>query len=200
MIVTSLFPTPVSKFELGREFTTEENKFVSEITYRKNVGNSLTNDMYVLNHESMNEIKKFVQACVNRHFNHIYAPKDEVKLRITQSWMNITKPGEWHHKHEHPNSFVSGVLYMKAARERDKIYFYNEEYEQFQFATENFNPYNSRTWWLPVGTGDLMLFPSSLTHGVNTVELDDRISLAFNTFPVGYLGQELGATALHLRD
>jgi hypothetical protein len=44
-----------------------------------------------------------------------------------------------------------------------------------------------------------MIFPSSLTHSVAPVEADDtRISLAFNTFPVGYMGQEENLTALHL--
>jgi hypothetical protein len=45
-----------------------------------------------------------------------------------------------------------------------------------------------------------MLFPSSLTHMVETVQGDERVSLAFNTFPVGYVGEEESLTALHLRN
>jgi len=60
--------------------------------------------------------------------------------------------------------------------------------------------YNSESWWFEVGTGDLLLFPSSLTHMVETVQEDERISLSFNTFPVGYVGDESSLTALHLKD
>jgi hypothetical protein len=43
-------------------------------------------------------------------------PKDvwhaEIDPFVTQSWLNWTKPGQWHHKHSHPNSLYSGVLYL----------------------------------------------------------------------------------------
>jgi hypothetical protein len=45
----------------------------------------------------------------------------------------------------------------------------------------------------------LILFPSSLTHMVQTVESEQtRISLAFNTFPVGHVGDEMDLTGLSL--
>lgn len=201
MIVHGLFPTPVAKFQLGREFTTEEMDFVNQQPTHKNMGNTTSDDRYVLTHKTMTSLYAFVQECVGTYIQNIYAPKNEVSLRVTQSWFNYSKPGEWHHKHAHPNSFVSGVLYMKAVKDSDKIYFYNEGYSQISIPTQNYNGYNSTSWWLPVETGDLMLFPSSLTHSVEPVQADStRISLAFNTFPVGYVGQEESLTALHLRD
>ena len=88
---------------------------------------------------------------------------------------------------------------MKAAKEADKIYFHNDQYHQISIPTTNYNVYNSSSWWLPVETGKLMLFPSSLQHSVAPVTADDtRISLAFNTFPVGYVGDESSLTALYL--
>lgn len=200
MILHSLFPTPVGKFELGREFTAEENTFVVNQPTTKNMGNTVSNDSYVFRHDTLSSLLAFVQESVNTYVKTIYAPKEDVRLRVTQSWLNYSKPGEWHHKHAHPNSFVSGVLYIKAAKERDRIYFYNDTYEQINMPTENFNLFNSKSWWLPVETGSLMLFPSSLTHSVATVQEEERISLAFNTFPVGYVGNEDSLTALHLRD
>jgi hypothetical protein len=44
-----------------------------------------------------------------------------------------------------------------------------------------------------------MLFPSSLTHMVEAVQ-QERVSLSFNTFPVGYVGEEESLTALHLEN
>jgi|TARA_R110000772_G_scaffold157927_1_gene269184 hypothetical protein len=58
--------------------------------------------------------------------------------------------------------------------------------------TKDYNAWNSQTWWLPVEEGALLLFPSSLQHSVPPVEGEkDRISLSFNTFPVGDLGRNV---------
>ena len=201
MNLYSIFPTAVAKFELGRDFSPEETAFVDSQETHKNQGNTTSNDRYVLRHDTMASLKAFVEASVGEYLRSIYAPKNEVGLRITQSWLNYCKPGEWHHKHAHPNSFISGVLYMKAARERDKIYFYRDGYKQISLPTENWNLYNSESWWFEAVAKELILFPSSLTHMVQTVQGEDtRISLSFNTFPVGYVGDEKSLTGLHLRD
>jgi hypothetical protein len=63
---------------------------------------------------------------------------------------------------------------------------------------EEWNVWNSDSWWFEVGTGDLVLFPSSLTHMVDTVQGQTRISLSFNTFPVGIVGEEMDLTGLKL--
>ena len=201
MNLYSIFPTAVAKFELGREYTAEENAFVDSQETHKNQGNTTSNDRYVLRHDTMANLKAFVEASVGEYLRSIYAPKNEVGLRVTQSWLNYTKPGQWHHKHAHPNSFISGVLYIKANKESDKIYFYKDGYKQISLPTENWNLYNSESWWFEAAAKELILFPSSLTHMVQTVQGEDtRISLSFNTFPVGYVGYEKSLTGLHLRD
>lgn len=200
MNLHGIFPTPVARFELGRAFTDTEMEFVaSQPTYR-NMGNSTSDDRYVLKHDSLKDLRVFVEDSVAEYLKAIYAPKEDVSLRITQSWLNYTKPGEFHHKHAHPNSFVSGVLYMKAAKERDRIYFYRNGYQQIKLTAKDWNLYNSESWWFEAVTGELILFPSSLEHMVETVQEDERISLSFNTFPVGLAGSEDSLTALYLEN
>jgi hypothetical protein len=47
--------------------------------------------------------------------------------------------------------------------------------------------------------GRLFIFPSSLSHVVETVQgKDTRISLSFNTFPVGIWGDDEELTGVHL--
>ena len=49
--------------------------------------------------------------------------------------------------------------------------------------------WNSSTWFFPVQTGDLFMFPSSTTHQVETKKGNNtRVSLAFNTFYKGNIG------------
>lgn len=198
MQLNSIFPTAVAKFSLGRDFTAEELAFVTWQPTHKNMGNTTSDDRYVLNHVTADKIREFVESCVDQYLKSVYAPANEVSLRITQSWLNYTKAGEHHHKHAHPNSFISGVFYIKADAAKDKIYFYKDVYHQIKLFTNNYNVFNSDSWWFPVNTGELILFPSSLTHMVEPVEGEERISLAFNTFPVGYVGLEENLTALKL--
>ena len=110
MNLYSLFPTPVAKFDLGREFSAEEMAFVDSQPTHKNMGNTTSNNRYVLRDDTMAKLREFTEASVAEYLKSIYAPKHDVSLRITQSWLNYTKPGEFHHKHAHPNSFISGVL------------------------------------------------------------------------------------------
>lgn len=201
MNLHSLFPQPVAFFSMDRDFSKDELDFLLGQEKRSNTGNTTSTDHYILKASEMVGLNQFVQKCIDEYFTNIHAPKHEVRMRITQSWCNYTNPGQFHHKHAHPNSFISGVLYIKADKDSDKIHFFRDGYQQIKVPASSFNVYNSESWWLSVATGQLVLFPSHLTHMVETVKGDDtRISLAFNTFPVGAVGDEMELTALALGD
>ena len=88
--------------------------------------------------------------------------------------------------------------YFDADYEHDKIYFHKKGYQQIKLPTETFNLYNSDSWFFQVKTGDIMMFPSSLTHQVETKRgTHRRVSLDFNTSPVGFIGEEESLTELH---
>ena len=199
LITHNLFPTPVAFFSLGRALNVKENRFLLNLEQKPNDGNTTSKDRKLLDDTKLASLREFMDASVASYFKEIYSPKNEVSLRITQSWVNYTKPGQWHHKHAHPNSFISGVFYIKANKETDRIYFYKEGYQQIKLPVDQFNLYNSESWWLPVGEGELILFPSSFTHMVEAVKGEDlRVSMSFNTFPVGYVGDDDSLTGLHL--
>lgn len=198
MIIHNIFPTAVGKFELGRDITPEEMTFVKSQPTYKNMGNTTSSNRYVLRDEVFLNLTAFIEASVAEYFKTVYTPKHDVSLRLTQSWLNYTAPGEFHHRHVHPNSFVSGVFYVKAARERDKINFYRDGYQQIKFSSDNYHLHNCESWWFDVGAGDLLLFPSNLTHMVETVQ-EERISLSFNTFPVGQIGDEENLSVLYIK-
>jgi len=202
-IVHQLFPAPVAFSKLPRKYTDAEMAFIKncELNITKNTGNTTSVDRYVLNDPVMADLKSFVQVYINHFMENIESPYNPVEVYITQSWLNFTQPGEYHHKHEHPNSYLSGVLYINADPEKDKIFFYKSGYKTIRLPTERFNQFNSDSWWFTVGTCDLVLFPSYLTHMVEqTKSTDTRISLSFNTFLKGYIGEEHSLTALHTGD
>jgi len=199
MITHGLFPTPLSYFELGDDLTQEELDFINGQEVRGNTGNTTSVDNYIFKQPQLARIKEFCERSLAQYFAEICSPKEEVSPYITQSWINYTSKGQYHHKHEHPNSIISGVFYAQAQRDIDKIHFYRNRYNQITVPAENFNPYNSESWWMGTATGQLILFPSHLTHMVETVEHDTtRISISFNTFLRGLVGASESLTELHL--
>lgn len=198
MIIESLFPTSVGISALGTELTKKELDFLLGLPTRKNVGNLTSEDNYVLENPEMLELKKKLLANAQEYFDTVYKPKNKVELYITQSWLNITEPGATHHQHKHPNSFISGVFYVHGEGESDKITFYMVE-DQIQVTPTHWDKLNATTWWLPANTGEILMFPSTLIHSVNATSSDKpRISLAFNTFLKGSLGDNLSLTELTL--
>jgi uncharacterized protein (TIGR02466 family) len=199
MNINNLFPTAVGFSKLDRELTEDELKFIKEQVRHPNEGNTTSDNRKILKSVEMTEIREFIEDAMLDYFKSVYAPKFDVTPYITQSWANFTDKGQYHHKHAHPNSIISGVFYPQANRESDKIYFYKDGYERIKVPAGEYNPYNSESWWYETGTGDLIIFPSHLTHMVQTKQGDGtRISISFNTFVKGYIGSDESLTGLHL--
>ena len=197
----NIFPTTIGMFSLERDLTQEELDFLNNQDKRSNAGNTTSVDNYVLRKENLKDLNSFFLESVNKYFDELYQPKYDASLYITQSWVNYTEPKQWHHKHQHPNSFISGVFYVNADITKDRIYFYRDHYDQLKIIPREFNITNSDSWWFEVGTGRLILFPSSLTHMVEMKEHEGtRISLSFNTFLKGTLGDNNNLTELVLGD
>jgi len=198
-MIENLFPTPIGFYELDKPLLDKEIRFIKDLETRTNEGNTTSLDNYLLKSKEMKRIAAFIDKSVQDYFQTVYAPKHEVKPYVTQSWSNYTNKGQFHHKHAHPNSFISGVFYVAADPAKDRIFFYKDKYEPIKVKTESWNSWNSDSWWFEVGTGKVVLFPSNLTHMVETVKAEDtRISIAFNTFLEGVIGDSQNLTELLL--
>ena len=186
-----LFPTPIYCSNLERNFTPLELNFVNKNkkdTY-KNQGNITSNNKYILNEKPFLNIKKELSLRVKEYFEKIYCSSDNFTPYITQSWLNYTEKNQYHHKHAHPNSLVSGVMYINSDEKYDKIKFFNDTYHRLTLSVKKYNLFNSSSWAFSIKTGDILLFPSSLIHMVETKEGNNtRISLAFNVFVKGTIG------------
>jgi uncharacterized protein (TIGR02466 family) len=199
--INGIFPTPIYISKLNRELTPLELKFVdkSKKDFYKNDGNITSNNNYILNEKPFANIKKELDLRVQDYFDKVISPSNNITPYITQSWLNYTETNQYHHKHAHPNSLVSGVFYINCHEEHDKIKFFNDNYKTIKLEIKDWNLYNSESWWFSVKTGDVILFPSSLTHMVETKQGDNtRISLAFNVFIKGTVGNNKNLTELHL--
>ena len=101
----------------------------------------------------------------------------------------------WHYDNTNPEKkdFDSDI-------DKDKIMFYNSEaYKRISPEMATWNLYNSESWWFPVGTGALVMFPSELQHMVEQKQGKNlRTSLSFNTFIKGDIGVHGELTELKL--
>ena len=201
--IYNIFPIPVYMTQMDRGFTKQELNFVKEQKKHcdKNKGNINTKDNYILNRKEFKNIKKFLNKHCENYLKNVICPQNNIELYITQSWLNYTETDQFHHKHSHPNSVVSGVLYFDSDIKNDRILFSKFGYEQIipDIDKTKFNLWNSETWFFPVKTGQLIMFPSSTIHQVETKKGKNiRISLAFNTFYRGTLGSNSLLTELIL--
>ncbi len=186
-----LFPTPIMKTKVPVSFTEEQIQLVYGTDIGKSVGNRSSVSRRILDEPCMANLKKFAQECLDTWVEDIYCPRDpgSVKLEVTQSWLNYTSPGGFHHAHYHPNSVVSGVIYIVADNELDEIQFQQDTPKIWHIDNGKANEFNSNQYHVPVKTGDVVLFPSQTYHSVPELQGQlQRISLAFNSFFTGRLG------------
>ena len=199
--INGIFPTPIYISKVDRKLTPLELKFAdkNKKDFYKNDGNITSNNNYILNEKPFANIKKELYLKVKDYFDKVISPANKITPYITQSWLNYTETNQYHHKHSHPNSLVSGVFYINCHEQHDKIKFFNDMYKTIRLEVKDWNIWNSETWWFSVKTGDVILFPSSLTHMVETKQGDNtRISLAFNVFIKGTVGNNKNLTELIL--
>jgi|TARA_R110000822_G_C15178914_1_gene480150 uncharacterized protein (TIGR02466 family) len=198
-MIYNLFPTAVGHYNIDRKLTKTEKKFLVELEKKENEGNKTSSDHYVLGSPRLSKLKGFLEDSLKEYIDQTINPVESNELYVTQSWVNYTKEGEYHHKHTHSNSIVSGVFYVDTVPDRDRINFFKDGYSTIKPETKDWNSYNSESWWYETKPGDLYLFPSSLPHSVFTVPKGKtRISLSFNTFIKGSVGVDSELTELKL--
>ena len=189
--INGIFQTPIYFSKLNRKLTKKELSFIKKTALNayKNEGNTTSNNTYILNQKVFNNLKTELDLIIQDYFNKVICSADNITPFITQSWLNYTETNQYHHKHAHPNSLVSGVFYINCDEQFDKIKFHSETYKAIKPAIKKWNLWNSESWWFSIKTGDIIMFPSSLTHSVEIKKGNNtRISLAFNVFIKGTFG------------
>ena len=109
---------------------------------------------------------------------------------LSNAWFNINRKDGLNLPHTHPGSMYSGVIWLKAS-EGSGEFVINESDDRMMLQSESFYgrfqdpkqipPHWNIEWFFPPKEGDILVFPSFLSHQVlpNNNE-DDRISLSFN--------------------
>jgi len=150
----------------------------------------------ILDANECKPLKEQIQAHVeNFIFDQLQVSKKSIPT-IEKSWVNRYGPGDFAQTHFHRNSLLSGCYYIETLPNSGNIVFqkdrsFNNLFDaSVDMGFDNpTNIFNSTFWPVSPVTGDLILFPSHVSHGVSKNITDQfRFSLAFNVFPRGQLG------------
>lgn len=189
-----LFPIAVYRSNLRPLTDSELTILKRQPTYEQELGNNTSNVPYLLNEPGLEDLCKEIQTHIDNYVKEIM--KVSYEIYITNSWINLTHPGEQHMIHTHANSILSGVFYISVNNSNPSISFnrMNAPYLLHTMADE-YNPFNSMEWNVPVEDNNIIIFPSTAYHYVKRNKSDNtRISIAFNTFARGNIRtQTVGA-------
>jgi len=109
------------------------------------------------------------------------------KLVITESWANKAVKGESHHHHKHPNSLISGIVYLTSHKSAGTYFTEKDIWRDNLFY---YGPNGDKAQNVKAQAGKIIIFPSQLPHGAFNLEEDneERYTISFNVFPTGKIG------------
>lgn len=193
-----LFPTVIYKKSLAFELTqTELDSIYSTSIYLQPLGNGTSDNVLLLNNPAFARIQKICLEHAQTYYTEVM--KYDYKLHMTNSWLNVTQENQAHNLHNHNNSVLSGVLYIKTKDSAPSITFSRLHPPMLLNLTSTEPTFaNALEWELPVEDNCIIIFPSQCFHYVrkNTTP-NERISIAFNTF-VNFSWQSEDSTDLDL--
>lgn len=187
-----LFPYPVMVCAQNYEFTDSEKKYFSELEMIDNIGNSMSKNDKILDSEELAGLKAFINEQIYVFKKSLLRIKDQNELYVTQSWINSSSTSQFHPKHKHQNSVISGVMFLDENSDESlpPIRFHRTlEMFPLEFNFDDLNEFNAGCRTFETAQGRLMLFPSLLEHDVGKNESDRvRTSISFNTYVRGTVG------------
>tara|TARA_Y100000114_G_C11664116_1_gene280486 strand:- start:77 stop:724 length:648 start_codon:yes stop_codon:yes gene_type:complete len=164
----------------------------------------LSKTSFLLKDKRLNRIKQFFDERMNNYIKNVVEVRN--KFVMTQSWSTITKKGEHHHTHNHPNTMFSLVFYVSSEGERSGNFMLNfgltrlEERWLFKYDITNYNTFNSGTWEYEVHSGDVIIFPAWVLHSTRENTTDkDRIIVGANYFIDGEVGSTEGVDKINIQ-
>ena len=197
--IQGIFPIPVYQTHRELDLDSSEKKDIEDIMdegFIFDSGHSFSNNSYIFN-TKLKKIKEFCEQHIKIYVKEIINPKEDLDFYITQSWLNVTKPGESHNVHSHTNSIISAAFYIQTDVGQALNYHDpNMKIKQINAVDierdKTNNIWSSDLVTFEVMENILILFPSWVSHSVkpNKQQTKNVISISFNTFVRGNLGQQ----------
>ena len=201
--VCPLFAQPVVICGRRYGFSATEKQYIEGLEMAESQGNSMSVVDKVLESAELQGLKSFVDEQITAYKRELLRIPDDVEIYVTQSWVNRSDADQFHPKHKHPNSVISGVLFLddNSDFELPAIRFHRSaELFPVDFSYSELNDFNASCREFDVEEGMLVLFPSTLEHDVDRNRSGrTRSSLSFNTYVRGTVGGKRQLTEVEIR-
>ena len=102
--------------------------------------------------------------------------------KCKESWVNVSKKGQYQEYHVHPNNLFSAVYYVNTYENSGDIVFKKMPYETYELKNKiESNEFNYQEAKYSPEPGQLLIFRSCIPHMVTENKSDkNRVSIAFN--------------------
>ena len=199
-------PPPVAITYWDGDLQYIENE-IKKYEFEKNTSNSITTSNRLLDDPPFVDLRRYIHDFVKRYTEKVFRSRQ--KIDVMQSWVNITNNRESHPKHYHPNSYMSGVMFIKSSPDSPPLIFENHIRPSSLFVDllspgdNDLEPNEFSSCISPVEQiaplmGTIVLFPSPTPHLVpQSQSKEERITLAFNTWPARPFGDEKNVTYVY---
>jgi hypothetical protein len=150
-------------------------------------GNSgFSEDVNVLEDPNLKSIKDYVWKHIDIYTKEIMCYDAEFFMNM--SWAIINKTNIATINHYHPNSFISGCIYLQND-DLVPMYLHGTATPLIDPYKTKMNMENSGTWPVPTHPGIINIWPSEVRHssGINT-SINLRVAISFNIFPKSIMG------------
>ena len=200
--VYPLFAYPVVACAPLYRFSDDERAFIDGLEMIDNLGNRMSKNDRILESDELASLRAYIDDQIGHYKKGLLRLKDDNEIYITQSWANKAASSQFHQKHKHPNSVISGVMYVGDGIDETlpPIRFHRTlEMFPLEFSYEELNEFNATCRTFQPVDGMLMLFPSLLEHDVEqNASEHERTSLSFNTYVRGKVGGARQLTEIDL--
>lgn len=196
--VFDLFPTPLYVTTYDKDLTNIVKYFDNQEMNEPNGGYGIiSKNSYVIDNEACKPLSDWIMDHFRKFATDVMRYEYE-ELQFAQSWLTYKKPGQFHRAHTHPNTIIAGVFYYDVQEDDAAICFskearsYNRSYIEPSLLPDFQNyPHSQEEIYFKPNQGNLIIFPSYLTHGVppNTTNRV-RKALGVNALTKGTLGDK----------
>ena len=108
---------------------------------------------------------------------------------ISDCYIELASKGALYAPHEHSNCLFSGTFFINYIPESHSFLKFKRNVMSQMFPVmmlpfETMTAFNLQEATVPYSNGDVLIYPSNMTHGYESNPTDDRITLTFNVIPV----------------
>ena len=179
----NILPQYIYKFSLSEELVASSLAFVEGLDY------ALGGQQAIFDKKSTPELNSFIEECLDEVRVEEQMNFEHIKPHLI--WANKRTTGKWHQRHLHPNSFLSGIIYLNTCDARTWFSLPNFWYPQSdrEFVLSPYYSEKPNTEIIHQQesvAGTMVVFPSHLHHSVDNNKSDEtRYTISFNAFPCG---------------